>query len=155
MRPGIEWAAMEAESNKSTHETDPRFPSGPWVGFWIQRGFGKQKTSTILTFRDGRIDGAGGDIAGRFSFTGTYDLKTGRCKMDKQYFGGHLVKYDGVNEGEGLWLWGLWTLYGDRGGFHLWPEGENDPTEKRTSVELETPADAERQEKRVPAEILP
>ena len=26
-------------------ETDPRFPSGPWVGFWMQQGFGKQKMS--------------------------------------------------------------------------------------------------------------
>ena len=24
-------------------ETDPRFPSGPWVGFWIQRGLGRRK----------------------------------------------------------------------------------------------------------------
>ena len=31
-------------------ETDPRFLSGPWTGFWLQTGWGKQKMSLSLAF---------------------------------------------------------------------------------------------------------
>jgi hypothetical protein len=28
-----------------------------------------------------------------------------------------------------MWIWGLWNIpYIDRGGFHIWPENEEDPT---------------------------
>jgi hypothetical protein len=127
------------EPRKPTVETDPRFPSGPWVGFWIQGGLGKQKMRLILSFAEGRINGGGTDIVGRFAFDGTYDLKTGRCLMTKQYEGAHRVGYDGVNQGDGLWIWGLWHQRYTRGGFHLWPEGEEDPTERRTGAEAKLP----------------
>jgi len=39
---------MRRRPDKPQPETDPRFPSGPWVGFWIQRGFGKQRMSLWL-----------------------------------------------------------------------------------------------------------
>ncbi len=112
-------------------ETDERFPSGPWVGFWIQRGMGKQKMSLSLTFIDGHVTGEGRDVVGRFSFVGTYDLTNGHVRMTKYYQNAHNVEYEGANDGDGKWLWGVWEVGRDRGGFHLWPEGEDDPTQRR------------------------
>ena len=132
----------EPAHKSSTAETDPRFPSGPWLGFWIQRGYGKQSMSLSLGFANGRVDGAGRDIVGQFTFSGTYDLKTGCVQIVKQYLGKHRVLYDGANQGDGMWLWGLWTLRYLRGGFHLWPEGEEDPTIHRLKTEQELPATA-------------
>jgi hypothetical protein len=120
-------------------ETDPRFPSGPWTGFWIQSGLGRQRMLLSLAFAQGRVIGHGTDIIGRFTLEGTYDLETGRCLMTKQYEAAHRVHYDGVNEGDGLWLWGVWQMQIDRGGFHLWPEGEQDPTRRRLKAEKKLP----------------
>src|ERR1700691_2560590 len=92
-------------SPKPAVESDPRFPSGPWEGFWIQRGMGKQQMSLSLAFLDGRVAGSGRDIIGRFDFDGTYDLKTGRVTMTKKYEGAHRVDYDGANQNDGMWLW--------------------------------------------------
>lgn len=144
---------MNQKPNQRAAETDPRFPSGSWVGFWLQRGMGKQRTNIAFTFREGRISGEGRDVIGRFTFAGTYDVKTGRCRMVKRYVGAHAVIYDGVSEGRELWLWGLWNVGGNQGGFHLWPEGESDPTQRRTSERLEQPLQRERQ--RVPADLVP
>jgi len=121
-------------------ETDQRFPSGPWVGFWIQRGMGRQKMSLSLTFIDGRVSGSGADCIGRFDFNGTYELATGRVRMIKRYEEAHTVEYDGANQGDGMWLWGVWAVGWDRGGFHLWPEGEDDPTQQRLHRSKESPA---------------
>jgi len=120
-------------------ETDPRFPSGPWVGFWIQRGLGKQPMSLSLAFVNGRVAGSGRDIIGQFDFSGNYDLKTGRVVMTKQYERAHRVAYDGANQNDGMWLWGTWTIGPDHGGWHLWPEGEDDPTQKHLKAEKELP----------------
>ena len=135
-------------------ETDPRFPSGPWVGFWVQRGMGKQRMSLWLAFAEGRVTGGGRDVIGPFSLLGAYDLKSGVVRMLKQYDGAHRVAYEGANQGDGLWLWGLWTLGVDRGGFHLWPEGEEDPTQRRTRAEREQPAGPQRRRLK-PGELLP
>jgi hypothetical protein len=118
-------------------ENDPRFLSGPWVGFWIQHRLGKQRMSLSLAFVAGRVTGNGRDIVGRFAFDGTYDLKTGRVVMTKQYERAHRVDYDGTNQGDGMWLWGVWNIRTVRGGFHLWPEGEDDPTQGRLKAEKE------------------
>jgi hypothetical protein len=120
-------------------ETDPRFPLGPWVGFWIQGGFGKQKMRLAMSFAAGRVSGTVTDIVGRFVFDGIYDLKSGRCQMTKQYLGAHRLTYDGVSQGNGLWLWGVWRQVFGRGGFHIWPEGEEDPTQKRVKAANELP----------------
>lgn len=127
-------------------ETDPRFPSGRWTGFWLQRFFaGRQYMSLNLTFVNGVVRGEGVDRVGAFSVTGTYDLKTGNCAMNKAYAGAHSLSYDGRNEGDGQWIWGLWRLHtADRGGFHLWPEGEDDPTGRTLRAEQELPAPAAR-----------
>jgi hypothetical protein len=120
------------------NETDSRFPSGPWIGFWIQRGIGKHRMSLSLQFVDGCLKGQGRDVVGTFAFDGSYDLKSGRVIMTKQYLGAHQVQYDGANNGDGLWIWGVWNIRSMRGGFHLWPEGQPDPTQKH--LEAEEPA---------------
>jgi hypothetical protein len=125
--------------SETPSEVDSRFPSGPWVGFWIQRSFGKQKMSLYLSFREGRVSGAGSDIIGRFTMQGTYDLNTGRCLLTKQYELAHRLEYDGANQGDELWLWGIWQLPGDRGGFHLWPKGQDDPTQRRSKATKRAP----------------
>jgi hypothetical protein len=129
----------DQDLNQRAVETDPRFPSGPWLGFWIQRQWGKQQMSLSLAFVDGRVTGRGRDIVGPFDFSGTYDLKTGRVVMTKQYEKAHRVEYDGTNQGDGMWVWGVWTIRSHRGGFHLWPEGEDDPTQRRLKAEAELP----------------
>jgi hypothetical protein len=90
--------------NKPTVETDTRFPSGPWMGFWIQRRLGKQQMSLSLAFVAGRVTGNGRDIVGCLAFDGTYDLKTGRVIMPKQYAKAHRVEYDGTNQDSGRTL---------------------------------------------------
>jgi hypothetical protein len=135
---------MSETPDKDEHsretEIDPRFPSGAWVGFWIQRRLGKQRMSLSLTFVDGRVTGGGRDIVGPFDFNGTYDLKTGRVQMVKQYERAHEVFYDGANQDDGLWLWGVWTIRTrSRGGFHLWPEGEEGPTQQHLKAEADVP----------------
>ena len=128
-------------------ETDERFPSGPWVGFWLQRPLaGRQWMREVyLRFADGKVSGFGSDWVGEFSFRGTYDLKTGRVALRKDYVGSHTVRYDGQNENDGQWLWGIWTLRdvlgSDRGGFHLWPKGVNDPTQPKLEAEADAPVE--------------
>jgi hypothetical protein len=109
-------------------ETDPRFPSGAWTGFFMQRMLPGRRTMTLnMTFRDGRLEACGSDIVGPFSFSGSYDPQDSTCRWTKQYFGKHQVTYSGVNEGEGIW--GVWEIralggwYRDRGVFHIWPQG--------------------------------
>jgi hypothetical protein len=133
---------QDSEPHVRSSEVDPRFPSGSWVGFWIQREVGKQKMACHLSFSDGRVAGGGGDIVGRFTINGRYDLKNGRCLLIKQYENAHSLQYDGASEGDDLWFWGIWRLPGDRGGFHLWPEGKADPTERRLKAANDLPAGA-------------
>lgn len=109
-------------------EVDPRFPSGPWTGYFLQYWFpGRNTTNLSLSFRDGRLKGNGRDWVGSYVVNGCYDAGTGRCEWMKTYVGRHSVSYRGVNDGHGIWgVWELPQLFGlfvDRGGFHLWPEG--------------------------------
>src|SRR5437868_2102658 len=54
-------------------ETDPRFPSGEWKGFWLQRGVaGRQWMSLTMQFLDCRISGEGRDRVGQFRLSGRY-----------------------------------------------------------------------------------
>lgn len=145
----------EPSSRKTPEvERDERFPSGPWVGFWIQRGMGKQRMSLSLTFSDGRVIGEGRDIVGRFGFVGVYDLTNGKVRMTKQYENAHRVAYDGANDGDGTWLWGVWNVLSERGGFHLWPEGEANPTRLRLKATLDQPMTASTR-RSVEREVVP
>jgi hypothetical protein len=127
-------------------ETDPRFPSGPWVGFFLQKlpPLGRQMMEMRLTFRGGQLSAEGRDLLGKFVFTGRYSVADGRCHWTKRYLGKHDVFYKGFNEGKGIW--GTWEIpAGDRspllhGGFHIWPEGMADPTNETLSTGAELPA---------------
>ena len=111
-------------------EADPRFPSGPWTGFFQQKAVpGRHPTDLELAFAGGAVVGEGRDWVGEYTVRGTYDPADGRCEWTKQYLGKHSVSYLGYNEGNGIW--GVWEiraflgLYRDRGVFHLWPAGRS------------------------------
>jgi hypothetical protein len=117
-----------AEHELANLEQDPRFPSGPWTGFFLQYWLpGRHTTDLRVTWRDGKLTGTGQDWVGPYRIDGSYELDTGRCEWTKRYLGKHAVAYRGVNDGHGIW--GVWEirilggLYVDRGGFHIWPEG--------------------------------
>ena len=128
-------------------ETDPRFPSGRWIGFFVQKHppRGKHSMELDLTFVDGVLSGDGRDWVGKFTVRGRYSLADGRCQWSKQYLGKHAVFYEGFNEGQGIW--GAWhipagTLTVDvSGGFHIWPEEMPDPTGRHLTEEAEVPAE--------------
>ncbi len=129
-------------------ETDPRFPSGPWVGYFLQREIpGRHLMELHLTFHHGNMRGEGRDWVGRFTIRGRYDLDTGKCYWTKRYTGRHDVFYQGFNEGKGIW--GVWEIPSPafvaplRGGFHIWPKGMADPTGSHLTAEAEPPLPVE------------
>ncbi len=130
-------------------ETDPRFPSGPWTGFFLQREIpGKHMMDLRLTFQRGSMTGTGRDRVGKFTIKGKYSLADGKCYWTKRYVGKHDVFYQGFNEGKGIW--GSWEItpqllnLGMRlhGGFYIWPEGMGDPTTQHLREEADVPAPA-------------
>lgn len=124
-------------------EPDPRFPSGEWVGFFLQRELfaGRVRMEIHLTFSEGVLEGEGRDVVGDFTLRGTYDTDSGDVSMHKQYTGAHSVHYRGCNEGRGIW--GVWEIAAMRGGFHIWPKEMPDPTRPRLKEAIEEPAPAE------------
>jgi hypothetical protein len=134
-------APRESAPPKVELETDPRFPSGRWTGFWLQRFYvGRQYMSLNLTFAGGIVRGGGFDRVGEFTMAGSYDLRTGNCTLVKTYVGAHALTYEGRNEGDGQWIWGVWRMTIDRGGFHIWPAGEDDPTGRKLREQSKLPA---------------
>src|SRR5206468_3641204 len=126
-------------------ETDPRFPSGSWTGFFVQPQLpGRHQMELRLTFRAGQLTGEGRDWVGEFVISGRYDLADGKCHWTKRYLAKHDVFYQGYNEGKGIW--GLWEIPPEqnagqcwRGGFHIWPEGMADPTRPELVEEADLP----------------
>jgi hypothetical protein len=125
-------------------ETDPRFPSGPWTGFFLQREIpGRHQMELHLTFSHGGMTGEGRDWVGEFHVKGRYELGDGRCYWTKRYVGKHDVFYKGFNEGKGIW--GAWEITSTsphlHGGFHIWPEGMSDPTFPELAEAMDLPVD--------------
>jgi hypothetical protein len=126
-------------------ETDPRFPSGKWTGFFLQAQIpGRHAMELHLTFRHGQIQGEGRDWVGKFIIAGRYDLSEGKCHWTKRYLGRHDVFYGGFNEGKGIW--GMWEIPPEqndgqrwRGGFHIWPEGMPNPSGSTLEEEADLP----------------
>jgi hypothetical protein len=119
-------------------ETDPRFPSGPWTGYFLQPLMpGRHRMELALTFRKGQLTGEGRDWVGKFIVRGRYSLEDGKCRWTKRYLGKHDVHYQGFNEGKGIW--GVWEIPPVRGGFHIWPEGMPDPSQPQLSEEADLP----------------
>lgn len=142
MGTGVAVPESDLPDKQPAHEVDPRFPSGEWKGFWLQHGLsGRQWMSLVLQFVNGRVTGEGHDAVGEFVIRGTYDLDTGRCVLTKTYPASHDVFYTGANEGDGKWLWGVWKIFIETGGFHLWPNGEPDPTGSELSAAAPIPVE--------------
>lgn len=125
-------------------ETDPRFPSGNWTGFFLQPFIpGRHMMELRLTFSNGVMTGEGRDRVGAFRIQGRYSLADGKCYWTKHYVARHDVFYQGYNEGKGIW--GVWEIPQSatspawRGGFHIWPEGMADPTHPELTEEADVP----------------
>jgi hypothetical protein len=130
-------------------ESDPRFPSGKWTGFFTDKRMpGKHPMDLILTFASNIMAGSGRDRVGTFTIEGAYQLVDGKCDWLKEYVGKHAVNYHGFNEGQGIW--GAWELAHDgmtaTGGFHIWPEGMPDPTQPVLREEADLPSEIQREE---------
>ncbi len=122
-----------SKPEQASLETDPRFPSGPWNGFFLQPLIpGRHLMELHLTFCQCEIKGEGRDWVGKFVIRGKYTLPDSRCHWTKRYIGKHDVFYQGFNEGKGIWgKWEILPGHGQvyqHGGFHIWPEGMPDPT---------------------------
>jgi hypothetical protein len=129
-------------------ETDPRFPSGPWTGFFLQKAIpGRHLMELRLNFRAGTLTGEGRDWVGPFLVRGRYNVADGRCHWQKRYLAKHDVFYKGYNEGKGIWgVWEMTTyVHPDigSGGFHIWPEGMPDPTQPALSEQADLPVEVE------------
>lgn len=132
-----------SEPERPNLETDPRFPSGPWTGFFLQRAIpGRHMMEMHLAFQNGTMTGEGRDWVGRFYMRGRYSTEDGKCYWNKRYVGKHDVYYQGYNEGKGIW--GTWEIGAfDRGGFHIWPEGMHDATAVTLHAEADVPVEEE------------
>lgn len=138
-------------SQPNQTETDSRFPSGKWLGFFLDKRMpGRHDMELTLHFANGRMTGAGRDRVGAFTIDGAYDVKDGQCLWVKEYLNAHAITYRGFNEGKGIWgTWELvWSSLSFSGGFHIWPEGMADPTIPSLEEEADTPIEVD-----VPEEV--
>ena len=124
-------------------ETDSRFPSGPWTGFFLQPGTHDRHWMELdLTFLEGAMTGAGRDRVGKFAVTGRYYVDDGRAYWTKTYIRAHSIEYSGYNEGKGIW--GTWEYLSNwRGGFLIWPVAMGDPTRQQLVAAEPTPIEVE------------
>ena len=125
-------------------ETDERFPSGEWTGFWMQRSIYRGERSWMelqLTFAGGNLRGEGRDRIGEFTILGQYDVKSAEVVFTKTH-PTHEVFYRGWAELD-KGIWGLWKLPHDRDGFHIWPKGMEDPTGSKLKAEADAPVEEE------------
>jgi hypothetical protein len=137
-------------------ETDPRFPSGPWTGFFLQKAIpGKHLMELRLQFRNGSVTGEGRDWVGAFIIRGRYSVDDGRVYWQKRYVAKHDVFYQGFGEDKGIWgTWEIPTVVDPRlrtGGFHIWPEGMPDPTQPTLHEAADLPLVEELEEAVAPA----
>ena len=65
-------------------ETDKRYPSGLWIGYWMQ-GFIFRREQMTLTFSGGKVTGDGSDSLGAFRISGCYCVDTGAVSLRKTY----------------------------------------------------------------------
>lgn len=130
---------MSDSPEKSEPCDDPRFPSGPWVGFFLQPDRpGRHAMELLLEFAEGQVRGEGRDRIGPFLIRGRFQVEDGKCWWTKSYLGLHDVSYQGYNEGKGIW--GGWEVDSTwRGGFHIWPEAMGDPMAPRMSTAEDLP----------------
>jgi len=119
---------------RASAESDPRFHCGSWVGYTLAPSDGcntRHATLMCLSFAGGVVNGSGSDEIGVFTVQGRYDGRDGKCIWIQSYKGRREVIYNGYCDGQGIW--GLWfrpkeTGADWKGGFHLVPEGVEQPT---------------------------
>ncbi|MFL5341080.1 MAG: hypothetical protein ACJ8F7_13115 [Gemmataceae bacterium] len=118
---------------RTLSESDARFHGGSWMGYTLKPSTGgaRQPTLTALTFADGVISGTGSDETGVFAVHGRYDLRDGKCIWLQTYSDRREVIYNGYADCQGMW--GMWFRPREsgpdwKGGFHLVPEGSDEPT---------------------------
>ena len=128
-----EWVPDDERCN----ETDPRFPSGEWQGFYMQDG-GQHRMTVQLCFQRGRITGDGVDGVGGGRMVGTYNLDGGQVTLRKHYFAQHMVAYIG-NGGPLRSLQGRWDIRADElcGFWRLWPVEAEDEEWAIESITIE------------------
>lgn len=123
-------------------ETDPRFPSGPWRGFYLQPRLytGRVGMQLRLRFSGGRLTGDGRDCVGAFLIRGRYHVDSGEVVLHKRYLKAHDVAYRGFAEPRHKGVWGTWQIRDiDRGGFHIWPEKSGEEDGLREAEQVEEP----------------
>jgi hypothetical protein len=116
------------------------FPTGQWTGFYNYAPQDKHRMDMHLTFARGGIAGEGNDDIGAFFIRGKYDAATRECHWTKTYPGSHDVFYRGFREGKGIW--GTWEIDFIRGGFHIWPRGEDTGDTHAKAEEQPAPVEA-------------
>ena len=133
---------------KPEFETDPRFPSGKWAGFYLMPHTANKRhpTELILNFFNGRMWGEGQDKVGKFIIEGKYTLDDGKARWLKTYIAKHTVHYDGYNEGKGIW--GMWEIPNTlginwKGGFHIWPDGVGQSGDASLKAAIDTPSEVD------------
>ena len=120
-----------------TPSCDSDFPSGEWVGFYVDHG-SNHRQEMHLSFADGRMQGAGADAVGPFVIRGTYDPESKDVRWVKTYSGQHSVYYKGYREVKGIW--GMWEIPpGATDGFHIWPRAHGEAPSVRTAAERDAP----------------
>lgn len=78
----------DSNSAEPNVETDERFPSGEWKGFWLQRSWQPGRRGWMklrLAFSNGVLQGEGHDLFGDFTIRGNYDVKEGEVTFIKKY----------------------------------------------------------------------
>lgn len=132
-----------ADEIEETAESDSRFPSGEWVGFWVQRslyGNDRKRVEFTLRFANGEVTGQGRDFIDQCVIRGRYDVKSGEVTFQKRHVNlRYDVFYRGFAEQVKKGIWGVWELPSDRDGFHIWPKGIADPTVDRLEEEADVP----------------
>lgn len=124
------------EDDRPRTEPDPRFPSGPWEGFYIQDGI-KVRMKLDLHFQQGHVCGDGSDAVGAFRLVGIYSLDPGTITVRKHYLNQHMVAYQGdcavISDSSRPALQGRWNIAAHHlsGFWRLWP------TEAEEEWELE------------------
>lgn len=114
-------------------ESDPRFPSGSWLGYVLKQHEPGHRHAMVasLSFIRGVISGAGSDEDGDFTISGRYESRDAKCIWIQTHSDRREVIYTGYCDGQGIW--GMWyrpreTGSDWKGGFHFVPEGMSDPT---------------------------
>ncbi len=137
-------ATFDSWPSPSSALAETPFPSGPWIGFFNYCAGGRRyRMDLLLNFANGKITGEGSDRVGPSIVAGRYDQTSNECWWIKTYISAHHVTFRGYREGKGIW--GTWEIGSAwKGGFHIWPLGDEPEEELVGTIIESTPATPER-----------